>query len=239
MIVKLLRQCRECLGNRRSLRFPSWQFSALQNMHLLICRAEDKYLLMLPGFMLICLNSALCHHSKLMARALLAQSKVLSLSACRAWRLEAEHPNLSVSDSHTVNATHLARMKGEDASGGGRGVPWPCDSAEPSRWGAEHVCAAQSNTSWNLGLDYPGTFVPAPSYSHWHELVEKPSTQTTSKICCELHVTLRQQSWPYMLPFFSMSSNFPVDPFILHLSPSYYVLAVASVPHPFNWVVSM
>lgn len=121
MIVKLLRQCRECLGNRRSLRFPSWQFSALQNMHLLICRAEDKYLLMLPGFMLICLNSALCHHSKLMARALLAQSKVLSLSACRAWRLEAEHPNLSVSDSHTVNATHLARMKGEDAPWGGQG----------------------------------------------------------------------------------------------------------------------
>lgn len=119
----------------------------------------------------------------------------------------------------------------------GWGGPWPHDSAGPSRWGAEHDCAAQSNTSCNLGLDYSGTFVPTPSYGQQHELVEKPSTETTSKFCCEVHVTLRQQSWPYMLAVVSMSSIFPVDPLILHLSPSYYVLAVASVPHPFNWVI--
>jgi len=68
-------------------------------MHLLICFGEDKYLLTLPGFLLICLNSAQSHHLKLMARALLAQPKVLNLSARsdRRLLLQAEHPNLPVS----------------------------------------------------------------------------------------------------------------------------------------------
>lgn len=91
MIVKLLREHGECLGNRRSLRFPSWQFSALQNRHLLICLGEDKYLLMLPGFVLIYLNSAQRHHLKLTARALLTQPWVLNLSARCDWRPASLH----------------------------------------------------------------------------------------------------------------------------------------------------
>lgn len=55
-------------------------------MHLLICLGEDKYLLMLPGFVLICLNSAQRCHLKLTARGLLTQPKVLNLRARCHWR---------------------------------------------------------------------------------------------------------------------------------------------------------
>lgn len=172
MIVKLLRQCGECLGNRWSLRFPSWQFSALQNMHLLICRAEDKYLLMLPGFILICLNSSLYHHLKWTARALLKQPKVLSLSACSAWRLEAEHSNLSVSQSHVVNATHLARMKGEDAPGGSRGG------------GAHDLMTVQGHQGEELNMTVLHRATP-PATWVW----------TTQELLFQHHPTASNMSW--------------------------------------------
>lgn len=159
MIVKLLRQRGECLGNRRSLRFPSWQFSALQNMHLLICLGEDKYLLTLPGFFLICLNSAQCHHLKLKARALLTQPEVLNLSARRDWRPASLHAVSWATKSFRARAPRDKRhtpRRGERRECPRRwwgAAPWPHGTAEPSRWGAE-----QSSTSQKRGFGLPGNF---------------------------------------------------------------------------------
>ena len=188
-------------SNRWSLRFPSWQFSALQNRHLLICLGEDKYLLMLPGFVLICLNSAQCHDSKLAARALLTQPKVLNLSARCDWRPDSLHIVSWTPKSFCVreprDKCHTPRK--DERRGCPRrwrgGGPWPCGNAGPLRWGAEHDWAALHRAAppENMGLDYPGTFVPAQPYSRWDELVEKPGTETTSELSCELHITQKPQ----------------------------------------------
>lgn len=153
MIVKLLRQCWECLSNRQSLRFPSWQFSALQSMHLLICLGKDKYLLTLPGFVLICLNSAQCHRLKLPARALLTQPQVLNLGARYDWRPASLHavswPRKSF-PVHVTNATHLARIKGKGVPGGrerGPVVRQQCGAIEVSNWMGQHLLKTwDSNT---------------------------------------------------------------------------------------------
>lgn len=166
-------------------------------MHLLICLGEDKYLLTLPGFFLICPNSAQCHHLELTARALPAQPEVLNLSARCDWRPASLHAVSRTPKSFRAREPRdkcRTPRKGERRGcprRWRRGVPWPPGSVGPSRWGAE-----QSSTSQKCGfggLDYPGTFAPAQPYSRWHEQVEKPGTETTSELSCEPHVTQKPQ----------------------------------------------
>lgn len=191
------------------LKIPFLTVSALQNMHLLIFWAEDKYLLMLPGFILICLNSALCHPS-LEANGQSSAYTTQSAQFCvrLTWRLEAEHPNLSVSDSHEVNATHLARMKGEDAPGGGWGSPMTSRQCRAIKvWSWTWLCCTEQH------LLKPGSGLPRNFCSStilWPVTWAGRETQHINHfwICWELHVTLWQQSWPYMLAFVSMSSIF-------------------------------
>lgn len=45
----------------------------------------------------------------------------------------------------------------------------------------------------NIGLYYPGTLVLTQPYSHRHELAEKPGTETTSELSCELHIVQKPQ----------------------------------------------
>lgn len=84
-----------------------------------------------------------------------------------------------------------------------------------------------------MGLEYPGTFVPAQPSSHRHELVEKSGTETTSELSQELHVTQKPQLTIHASICFHEYHSF-VDPSLLHLSPCFKVLAVASVPTSFQ-----
>lgn len=144
MIVKLLRQHWKCLGNRWSLRYPSWQFSVLQIMQLLICLGEDKYLLTLLGFSLICLNSAHCHHLKLHNLKLFIWIYVVTKGQA-ASTLRAQCLHLFMLESHGIPAPHLANMRGGGLTWrpvGAEGVPLPCRVAELQIEAAEHDQAA-------------------------------------------------------------------------------------------------
>lgn len=149
MIVKLLRQRWKCLGNRWSLRFPSWQFSILQNMHLLICLGEDKYLLTLLGFSLICLNSPHCHHLKLHNLKLLIWMHAVTKGQA-ASTLHAQCPHLSMLESHGIPTSHLANTEEGGLPWrpvGGEGVPLPCHVAELQTQAAKHDQAALHRTA--------------------------------------------------------------------------------------------
>lgn len=165
-------------------------------MHLLICLGEDKYLLMLPGIVLICLNSAQRHYSKLTTRALLTQPQVLNLSAHCDWRPASLH---TVSwtlksfhvQSHVINATHLTRMKEEvPQEETRRGCHGPL--SVQGLWGEElnmiELHCTDVTPPENMGLYYPETFVPTQPSCHWHVPPEKPGTETTSELSCELHI---------------------------------------------------